>query len=46
LLGINKVAANENHENSKHPAKKTAGRQNTNFKQISMTEIQNSKQIE
>jgi len=33
-----KLPANENHENFKN--------QNTNLKQISMTEIKNSKQIE
>jgi len=37
LSGVNNLFR-ENHENSKY--------QNTNLKQISMTEIQNSKQIE
>jgi len=36
LQGIRKLLAYENNENFKH--------QNTNLKQISMTEIQNSKQ--
>jgi hypothetical protein len=44
LLGIN-LFIQENYQIAKHPARKMAGRQKTNLKQITITEIQDSKQV-